>query len=127
MNLVEYLKIPYVAGVHDCYTLIRFFYQQEFGINLPEVGYDRHWYRHNPSLILDSYKQAGFTQVADGYTFGDVLLLKDKGIPKHLGVIISDEEFLHTTLNGTCVHSFKQGVWAARKVAVFRHGTKGNP
>ncbi len=69
---------PFAHGTdHDCYGLIRAWYKQERGIELPRFEHDRYWWELGEDLYLQHYCDAGFAQVEDGtLEVGDVILMQ---------------------------------------------------
>ena len=62
---------------HDCYGLIRAWYQQERGIELPRFPHDSFWWERGDDLYVRHYRDAGFEQVVDGTLQpGDVILMQ---------------------------------------------------
>lgn len=126
MKYIEYLKLPYKfrgtgnqEGV-DCYTLAKLFYQKEFGVLLPELGYQEDWFNSDSKFILQQYKKAGFKKVTT-FGYGNLIVLVERNLPKHLGIIVEDGYFLHTTTAGTACHSYLVGQWANRIHTILRH------
>ncbi|MFW1645003.1 C40 family peptidase [Acinetobacter guillouiae] len=67
----------YQHGWQDCYSLVRDFYQREYGIALLDFErLDRWWeFAENASLYLDNFSKAGFSEVKD-LQYGDVMLCR---------------------------------------------------
>ncbi len=101
MSLNKYVGIPFknlgrdFDGL-DCWGLVRLFYLEEYGIELP---------------MLDFYNQANDTKeiypIVDLYTpiiggtkqeipeRGDIVVMKYFGVPCHVGVYVGDNRVLH--------------------------------
>lgn len=135
MNLIKYLKIPHrhlgrdFKGC-DCFGLVRLFYQQEFGIELPDYQeYQPDWHLSDARKILRLYTQFGFSEIslsAPNLLPGDILLLNETGYPKHLGVVVERGSFLHVLTNGAACHSWQQGHYRDKIHSAFRYD-KGLP
>lgn len=126
MKYLEYLKCPYKSrgtgpdGL-DCYTLIKLFYRQEFRIELPEVDYTENWYEKDSGRMLAVLgEEAGFS-VTESFDYGNLLIFKERGMAKHVGIVLSDEHFIHTTVSGTAIHSYRTGKWAGKIFRVLKH------
>ena len=132
MNYLEYLKIPYkfrgsgIGEGADCYRLVKLIYSKEFGIDLPDADYVEDWFNLKDNLILARYESEGFFKIPDSPRKGDVVVLIEHRIPKHLGVIIDSEYFIHTTKIGTAVHSYKSGQWYGKIHCILRHKDNQN-
>lgn len=129
MELTNYLIIPYkfrgtgIGEGADCFTLAKLFYETELNILLPSLDYSEDWF-NTSNHILDGYSGAGFS-ITTEVVRGDILLFIDRGIPKHIGIALDEEYFLHATESGTAVHSYKSGRWSSRIYCKLRH--KDNP
>lgn len=81
----------------DCFELVRVFYKQEMGLEL------KHYYdsqgkdpKEAESLIYTNMGDFQKVEVSE-LSFGDILLIKIKGIESHIGVALGPQYFLHTT------------------------------
>lgn len=126
MEYLKYLKIPYKINGRDfkgcdCLGLVILYYQEELGISLPEpTSYTFDWYRGDPELILNNYKSFGFSKTTDKRK-GDILVLLESNLPKHLGIILDHENFIHMTRKGVAIHSYIQGTYSQNIVTTLRH------
>jgi proteasome lid subunit RPN8/RPN11 len=88
-------------GVLDCYALIRDWYRQVRGIELPEFTRPDDWWNDGRSdLYTAGFTGAGFALLEEGEPLqeGDVILMQirsDNGVPNHGGVYIGDGLVLH--------------------------------
>lgn len=121
MRFLDYLKIPYCHMKSDCFSLVQKFYENEFQIELPSFDYEENWHDADPDLIFLKAAEFGFSEISGPPKFGDVLVLKHRGLSTHLGVVIDKGDFLHTTLKGTACHSHVSGFWADKICAVLRY------
>lgn len=88
----------FAHGVSDCYTLIRDWYAQAWGVSLPDVPRDWEWWAAGRDVYLDGMGDAGFklvsadpTQHAQLIQPGDVFLRRaQSSVPNHGGVYIGD-------------------------------------
>lgn len=118
MDTLKYLRIPYKHQGRDykgadCFGLLRIFYLEELGIDLPdyEQDYLEDWWKEQ-SLLLDMYSAYGFKKVKYP-EFGSVILFKNTTTnPGHIGIVIDDANFIHMTRDGVGVACFQYGVWA---------------
>jgi cell wall-associated NlpC family hydrolase len=118
----------FVHGVHDCYALIRDWYEQERGITLPDFERNERWWEtKGASLYLDNYRAAGFIDVGRDAEpqAGDVLLmtvLSKHGEPNHAGVYLGGGQFLHHTANRLSGRALFGGMWSNSLFTVLRYG-----
>lgn len=92
------LNLPYLDGKQDCFALARNFYQELFGITLPNyarpTGFD---HLGMPELITSNFRGMGFEPVPDyRLQIGDGLLfaIASKYV-NHVGVYVGNNQFIH--------------------------------
>lgn len=84
--------VPFRA---DCYTLLYDFYNRCYGIEIPRYDYDSLKQEKPPEEVWKDWKVTN----PDEASPGDVLLLhSDLGM--HLGILLDEGEFLHSTCIG---------------------------
>jgi proteasome lid subunit RPN8/RPN11 len=90
----------FLYGIYDCYSLIRDYYQQERGIEIP--NYPRSsdnpvWDKAEWDWIDSEYERVGFRSVKQ-LEVGDVLAMSigrnAKGI-NHLAIYLGEDKFMH--------------------------------
>lgn len=88
-------------GVLDCYALIRDWYRQVRGIQLPDFKRPDDWWNDGKSdLYTTGFTSAGFRLLGEDESLqeGDVILMQirsNNGVPNHGGVYIGDGLVLH--------------------------------
>ena len=123
----QYIGIPYENKGRnfngcDCFGLVRLFYRNEYGSELPEVndyldasnGEDA-----NKSLMNN---KAGYVKVPfESREAGDILLLRVNGLPTHLGIVINDKNMIHT-MKGceSVVEDYSSYKWNNRIEGIYR-------
>jgi proteasome lid subunit RPN8/RPN11 len=117
----------FVHGVHDCYDLIRSYYQLERGIVLPDFARPDKWWEDGTSnLYLDNFGKAGFVDVGQDAApeVGDVLLMQIRsknGVPNHAGVYLGDNVMLHHMYGQLSGRTVWGGMWAHSLRTVLRY------
>jgi proteasome lid subunit RPN8/RPN11 len=92
-------------GTNDCYGLIRRYYWQERGEDLPDFYRANDWWQDGHSdLYTEGFPKAGFVAMPEGteYAVGDVLLMRihsRNNVPNHAAVYIGDGRILHHCYN----------------------------
>ena len=89
---------PFVHGVMDCFTLIRDWYAQERGIQLPDFEREDDWWHKGQNLYIENYARAGFVALPDGAETkpGDILLMNiGANVCNHGAVLVRDNVILH--------------------------------
>ncbi|WP_153135182.1 C40 family peptidase [Paraburkholderia agricolaris] len=117
----------FVHGVHDCYDLIRSYYQLERGVMLPDFERPDNWWDDGVSnLYLDNFDKAGFVDMGQDAEIevGDVLLMQIRsknGAPNHAGVYLGDNVLLHHMYGQLSGRTVWGGMWAHCLRTVLRY------
>lgn len=131
----------YYHGWQDCYSIVRDFYQREFGITLINFKRSDLWweYKESCSLYLEGFEKADFVEVEFKHVqYGDVLLCR-VGRTEHVnhaliwlgdnGKLKSEKTescigsslILHHPYNRKSVREIFGHQWQERVVKVVRH------
>jgi proteasome lid subunit RPN8/RPN11 len=113
----------FVHGVQDCYTLIRDWYREVRGIDLPNFEREDNWWHKGGDLYLENFAKAGFVEVPQLEQVGDVILmqvLSDK--VNHAGVYLGNGKFVHHLYGRLSCIDVYGGQWAemTRKIVRYR-------
>lgn len=104
MNAIRHQTLPdfsKLVGVpyseKDCWQLVKAFYNLVFNTEL------KHYYKDTPpdlhvrkNLIYSN--MGDFLEVKGTPKFGDIILLKVRGIESHIGVYVGEGRMLHTAI-----------------------------
>jgi proteasome lid subunit RPN8/RPN11 len=125
----EGFELPYVGrefsfGVVDCWTLVRDFYQREYGIALHD--YDRRygfWLRGD-NMYVDNLPNEGFRPIpVEQVQPGDLILMQlASPLPNHAAIYLGDQLILHhiqCRLSSRDVYG--RGYYANNTVSGYRH------
>ena len=112
-------------GTVDCYSLVRDYYREEFGIELPNVARPNDFWEHGIDLYGKHYAKAGF-QLLDllphDWQRGDVVLMAIMSeVPNHAGVIVEPGKILHHLYGRLSTIEDYKGIWRNTTVGVYRH------
>lgn len=114
-----------LAGV-DCWGLVRLFYQNELGIQLPSYDTDYLTSAHRESVagaIVKFLPDAGWARVEDGRQ-GDLVIFKIFGLPTHVGILLNKDDFLHAFAGcDSCIERLSAITWSRRIHGIFRWQT----
>jgi cell wall-associated NlpC family hydrolase len=124
-----YVGLPYVAqgrtknGV-DCWGLLELVWREQFGRDLPP--YDGlHW--SGAASIAEVAQGAAaysarFQLVERGSErVGDGILIRLRGAPIHVGLVIAPELMLHVEeATASCIESYNSFQWSKRIVGFYR-------
>jgi len=122
------LDLPFVHGVHDCYSLIRRWYKQERGILLPDFERKDGWWNDGvTNLYEENYRKAGFVDIPGGVAelqVGDVILMqiRSENHPNHAAVYIDAQRqwmlhHMHGQLSSRAVYG---GDWLFKTRKILR-------
>jgi len=113
MNVSPYVGLPLgEPPVNDCYELLRFVYQKEFGIELPQ------------GTLQDVQLESSYRDwmKVDEPVSGDAVMLSLPNTPFHCGVYIGAGQMLHaTSTTKSHVVSLKAPLYKRRVLGFFRH------
>lgn len=129
----------YHHGWQDCYSIVRDFYQREFGLKLIDFERQDRWWesKDNKPLYLDGFKKADFVEV-NNIQYGDVLLCKvgrtehvnhaviylgDKATLKseESAALVGGPFILHHPYGRKSVREIYGPQWQERVIKVVRH------
>lgn len=126
----RYVGIPYVTGGTtaagtDCWGLLALVWREQFGRELPLYA-GEHWRAHSaPNAVGGDAAQyvAQFEHVpAGGESLGDGVLLRMRGYPLHVGLVLEPGLMLHAhEMAASCVESYRNWRWARRVVGFYRY------
>lgn len=112
----------FVHGVTDCYTLIRDWYRQERGIDLPDFERADDWWLKGLDLYIAGFPQAGFTAVDEAPAAGDVLLMNiGASVCNHAAVFIGGDKILHHLHGRLSSYDLYSGFYRDRTRHVLRY------
>lgn len=116
-------------GTLDCYALVRDYYKQELGIDIPD--FDRgndHWWKDKDSSFdpfTEQFELAGFREVnRRAIQPGDAILLQilsTNGRVNHCGVYLGNNQFLHHLEGKLSRKDVYGGYWMECTQKVVRH------
>ena len=127
IDFARYVGIPFAdhgrdASGCDCWGLVRLFYREQLGIELSDLG----------PTYRDTTDAGGMRRVYDDQLAcwrpvktpapGDAVVLKVRGEPVHVGVVVDRRRMLHVE-SGTdaVVERFDGALWAPRLIGFYRH------
>jgi hypothetical protein len=129
MKYDKYIGLPYkdngrdIDGI-DCWGLVRLYYKEELGIDLP--SYTTEYYgRSDPDIssLVNLYKDNW--EKTTEYAPGDVIVFNMLGEPSHVGVYIDNNKFIHCRSGAnSVVESLTSSKWTKRIEGVYKYSTK---
>lgn len=113
---------PFVHGIWDCYAIIRDWYKQERGIELPNFERSDGWWDRGENLYMKNYAEAGFVPTEGALQPGDVIIMQVRADePNHAGVYLGDGLMLHHMYGKLSGRVPYGGYWLERTITVLRY------
>jgi|HigsolmetaAR201D_1030396.scaffolds.fasta_scaffold33936_3 Cell wall-associated hydrolases (invasion-associated proteins) len=116
---------PFKFGVTDCYSIVRDFYADNFGIVLPNYARPNDFWEHDLSLYYRLYHKTGFRSLdvhPSEYRPGDVIVMALRAkVGNHAGVLLENGRMLHHVWGNLSTVVPYGGLWRNITVGVFRH------
>lgn len=88
----------YAFGVHDCWTIIRDWFREARGIELPDYDSGPYgWWNEGGDLYRQNFAAAGFRQIEEReLQAGDCMLFQIRAkVPNHAAVYLGNQMILH--------------------------------
>lgn len=120
----KYTGRKFVHGVTDCYSLIRDFYKNEYGIELNDYNRENFWWDHGKNLYMDNFRNEGFYLLGDSdeTQVGDVFLIAlGSEVPCHGAIYIGENKILQHVQDHLSSIDRYMGVFKNFTVARIRH------
>ena len=92
------LDRPYIAGVYDCYTIVRDFLILEYQYFLDILPRPHNWEEWDKMYMLNNLDNQGLKKIPSGVELvrGDVLVLRiGSTLPNHVGIYTGNGKFIH--------------------------------
>jgi len=117
---------PYVYGVHDCFSLIRDWYEWEWGVLMPNYTRQPEFWKKGESLYEDHYAECGFRLVEDGSVErGDLFFIQYRSdVPNHSAIYMGDGSILHHVGGRLSSIDPWSGYWVSHMTHHLRHNTR---
>ena len=115
----------FVYGETDCYDAVRCFYQDNFGLNLPNYARPNEFWTANMNMYLDRFYKNGF-RVLDvhpsEYQPADLVIMAIKSpLGNHAGVLLESGQLFHHMYGRLSTVEPYSGLWRNTTVAILRH------
>ena len=100
-------------GVLDCYSLVRDYFKQVRGIDLPDFARHDEWWKRGENLYLENFEDAGFRVVdVSSAREGDCFLMQiGSSVPNHAAVYLGEGLILHHVQGRLSSRDVYGGYW----------------
>ena len=119
------LNKPFEPNEEDCFTMVMDFYDQNFGIKIPNFARPNNWNADELDLIKMMYPKAGFKIADDDFNElrpADVLAISVSSTnANHLAVYIGDNEIIHHTFGTNSTKETLRPFWRMSTLYILRH------
>lgn len=117
---------PFQWGSLDCYGLVRDFYSQIFGIELPDYARPDDFWSKGLDLFQDHYLDAGFYALErvhpSQWQFGDVIISAIQSrFGNHSAILVENGKILHHLYGRISTVEPYKGLVRNGTTGVFRH------
>ncbi len=125
----RYIGLPFKghgrdrAGL-DCWGLVRLVMAEQFGIALPShvQEYERTTQVEKIAVLIEREAQKWKIVPAGEETCGDVIVLRVRGRPMHVGLVLGDRQMLHIERGiDSVIERYNGPHWAERIAGFYRY------
>jgi cell wall-associated NlpC family hydrolase len=124
----RYIGLPFKdhgrdrAGL-DCWGLVRLVMSEQFGLALPSLAteYQRTTQVEKISALIEREALKWKSVAAGEEACGDVVVMRVRGKPMHVGFVLGDGQMLHIELGiNSVIENYKGLRWAERISGIYR-------
>jgi len=127
--VVKYIGLEFAekgrVDFFDCWGLVRHIYLEEYNTELPSyLDCYKHTKESDVLGSLISSESDKWEAVKIGCEeIGDVIVLRMRGQPMHVGIVVGDNKFLHISDGiNSAIEDYKSFRWRDRVIGYYRHG-----
>jgi proteasome lid subunit RPN8/RPN11 len=108
-------------GILDCYALVRDYYAQELGIDLPDDDRPDEWWLKGMNLYVEGFERAGFVRVDKPQKHDGLLMQVGSQVPNHAAIYLGDGNILHHQMGRLSSKDVYGGWYEKCTVMTLRH------
>lgn len=114
---------PYSHGILDCFSFVRDYYREVYGIIISDYYREEEWWAKGQTLYLDYFQQEGFVEIPFSDTKeGDAFLLAiDSDTPNHGAIYVGNNQIAHHLYKRISSRDIYGKFYRDRTVKVVRH------
>lgn len=130
MDLKDYIGLPYKSHGRsldglDCFGILQLFYKDQFGIDVDGAGftYARADISEQVERDVRHEESKEFWTIVEGDPkFADIVLFRVRGFVSHVGIVLEDNNFLHSFPGrDSVIESLDAISWKKRIAGYRRH------
>lgn len=103
--------------VGGCWGLVRLIHREQMGIELPAVDVEAAGLEQMVADGRRTWREVG----EDGWLAGDVILLRSRPAPYHVGVFIGGRRMIHATREHGVSAPRISNLYRPRMLGIYRH------
>ena len=123
--MIEYVGREFEMGTSDCYGLLRDYYQNEFGIELPNYARPDEFWHQGLDLYSGLYMKTGFEPIhvpqREWRHVDAVLMAILAPFANHVGIVMENGQILHHMFGRLSAVDDYKGIWRNSTVGTFRY------
>lgn len=121
--VTPYLERPYVHGIHDCFSIVRDWYQREWGLDVPDFPRQDQWWDKGANHYVDHFQEYGFQVIHNQEPeIGDGFFIQIASpVPNHAAVYVGKGLILHHVQNRLSTKDPYGGSWQRHTTHHLRH------
>jgi len=119
-KFLKYVGRKFEIYKMDCFSLVRDFYEQEYGIKITNYFRDDNWFKNDPKIIEKNYKKEGFFAISGNIKQGDVAIFDFA----HFGIFLDENTFLHHPRNRISTIEKLNDIWKKHISLIVRHESR---
>ncbi|MBL1148205.1 MAG: phage tail protein [Pseudomonadota bacterium] len=125
----HYIGLPFrehgrsIAGT-DCWGLVRLVLQEQFAAVLPSYAADYQTTGNATELgkLIGQEAEKWIAISAGQEKLGDVIVLRMRGAPMHVGLVLGDGRMLHIEKHiNSAIEDYRSRRWRERVTGFYRH------
>ena len=132
MNVIKYIGMPWRTGGRDinrdggldCWGLVVKFYKEHYHLTLPEfteITTKSSYKECSEKFEVEKGNDTDFVEVEIPQE-GDIALFLLAGHPIHVGIVLTDNQFMHMDDRAGCsIENYKGMKWKSRLQGFYRH------
>jgi len=108
----------------DCWGLVRLVLMEQFRIKCPSLNQSYQDTKDMESipLVVDDTKEMFIPIKLGDEMAGDVIILRVRGIPMHVGIVLGGNKMLHIEENiNSSIEDYSGKRWRDRVIGFYRH------
>lgn len=125
----RYIGLPFRAHGRgreglDCWGLVRLVMAEQFSVPLPSfvMDYQSPFDSKSVAQLIDVQCKSWRSVKAGSERCGDVIVLRIRGLPTHVGIVLGDQHMLHIERSiDSAIERYDRHQWKNRVHGFYRH------